>query len=90
MALTNYLTQSMVMVLLFNGYGAGLIGRTGPALGLVIALALFGVQMIVSAIWLSHYRFGPAEWVWRSLTYGTAQPMRLSAAGVEQARVALE
>jgi uncharacterized protein len=90
MALTNYLTQTIVMVLLFNGYGGGMIGRTGPALGLLIALALFGVQMIVSAIWLSHYRFGPAEWVWRSLTYGQAQPMRLPAAGIEHARVALK
>lgn len=78
MALTNYLMQTVVMVLLFNGYGGGLIGHIGPAIGLGIALVVFGIQMIVSAIWLSHYRFGPAEWVWRSLTYGTAQPMRHS------------
>jgi uncharacterized protein len=78
------------MVLLFNGYGGGLIGRTGPTLGLVIALAVFGVQMIGSAIWLSHYRFGPAEWVWRSLTYGKAQPMRLHPSGIEEAKVALD
>ena len=90
MALTNYLTQTIVMVLLFNGYGGGLIGRTGPAIGLVIALAVFGLQMIISPIWLSHFRFGPAEWVWRSLTYGKAQPMRQPASGVERARVALE
>jgi uncharacterized protein len=78
MALTNYLTQTIVMVLLFNGYGGGLIGQTGPAVGLGIALVVFGFQMIVSAIWLSHYRFGPAEWAWRSLTYGKPQPMRQS------------
>ena len=76
MALTNYLSQTVVMVLLFNGYGAGLIGRTGPALGLVIAVLVFAAQTMVSAVWLRHYRFGPMEWLWRSLTYGRMQPMR--------------
>lgn len=90
MALTNYLTQTIVLVLIFNGYGGGLIGHTGPAMGLVIALLLYGVQMVVSRIWLASYRFGPMEWVWRSLTYGEAQPMRLSRGEPETVRVALE
>jgi uncharacterized protein len=90
MALTNYLTQTIVMVLLFNGYGGGLIGRTGPAVGLAMALTLFAIQMIVSAIWLRHYKFGPAEWVWRSLTYGQPQPMRQAAPTHVPVSVAIE
>lgn len=77
MALTNYLMQTIVLVLIFNGYGGGLIGRIGPTAGLLIALALFGVQMMWSVAWLSHFRFGPMEWVWRTLTYGKAQPMKI-------------
>jgi uncharacterized protein len=78
MALTNYLSQTVIMLLIYYPYGFGLIGRTGPAAGLAIALAVYGVQMIWSRIWLAHFQFGPMEWLWRSLTYGAAQPMRLS------------
>jgi uncharacterized protein len=45
-----------------------------------VALALFGVQMVWSALWLERFRFGPLEWLWRSLTYGAWQPMRVSTA----------
>src|SRR5690606_23722345 len=76
MALTNYLMQTVVCLLIFYPIGGGLIGRTGPALGLVIAVGLFGVQMVVSRLWLSQFRFGPMEWLWRTLTYGRMQPMR--------------
>jgi uncharacterized protein len=87
MALTNYLTQTLVMLLIFYPYGAGLIGRTGPAIGLVIALGLFAVQMVWSQAWLTRFQFGPMEWVWRSLTYGAPQPMMISRALVGVAAV---
>jgi uncharacterized protein len=77
MALTNYLTQSLVCTTLFYGYGYGLFGhinRTGLA---AIVLAIWIFQLIVSPIWLKSYRFGPAEWLWRSLTYWRIQRMRL-------------
>jgi uncharacterized protein len=77
MALTNYLSQTVICLLLFYGYGAGLIGRTGPAAALAIALLIFAMQMAWSPWWLARYRFGPAEWLWRSLTYGRLQPMRI-------------
>jgi uncharacterized protein len=76
MALTNYLSQTIVMLVIFYGYGGGLIGRTGPAAGLAIAVGFFAVQMAWSHAWLARFQFGPMEWVWRSLTYGTPQPMR--------------
>jgi uncharacterized protein len=80
MALTNYLSQTVVMLLIFYPYGGGLIGTTGPAAGLAIALAVFAVQMAWSRVWLMHFQFGPLEWVWRSLTYGARPPMRIKRA----------
>ena len=75
MALTNYLTHSIVCTTLFYGYGLGAFGhvnRTGLA---GIVLVIWIVQLLASPIWLEHFRFGPAEWLWRSLTYWRLQPM---------------
>jgi uncharacterized protein len=76
MALTNYLGQSVLGLLLFRGYGLGLIGKLGPTACLSLSFGLFWVQVLVSHLWLARFRFGPAEWVWRSLTHGHLQPMR--------------
>jgi uncharacterized protein len=76
MALSNYLLQSVLGVLLFYGYGLGIMGKLGSAAQLAVALAIFALQMVLSHFWLARFRFGPAEWVTRSLTYGKAQPMR--------------
>lgn len=76
MALTNYLLQSVLGVLLFYGYGLGLIGKLGSAAQLAVALGIFALQAVFSRLWLARFRFGPAEWLTRSLTYGRAQPMR--------------
>jgi uncharacterized protein len=78
MALTNYLAQSVICLSIY--YAGGLIGRVGPLFGLVLALVIFPVQMAWSTWWLARYRFGPMEWLWRSLTYGRLQPMRLAPA----------
>ncbi len=76
MALSNYLAQTLFGVGLFYGIGLGI----GPRFGLVGAVAtwllLFGAQVVASGWWLARFRFGPAEWAWRSLTYGRRQPMR--------------
>jgi uncharacterized protein len=79
MALTNYLMQSVLQSLVFYGWGLGLIGRYGLVFVFPFAIALFVLQLVYSRWWLARYRFGPVEWVWRSLTYGKAQPMRLAA-----------
>ena len=78
MALTNYLLQSVVFVLLFFGYGLGWFGKVGPFVGLMLALLLFALQIVFSRWWLRHFRFGPVEWLWRSLTYWKRQPMKKS------------
>ncbi|MCY1014569.1 DUF418 domain-containing protein [Pyxidicoccus sp. MSG2] len=76
MALTNYLLESVLGVALFYGYGLGLMNTFGSAAQFAVALALFALQIVFSHLWLARFRFGPAEWVTRSLTYGRAQPMR--------------
>ena len=77
MALTNYLTHSLVYLLVLTGAGLGLIGHIGATVCLAITIVLFGLQIGFSNWWLRRYRFGPAEWLWRSLTYGRIQPMRI-------------
>lgn len=79
-ALSNYLLQSLVCTTIFYGYGLGLYGRVGPAAGLLLTLAVFAAQTALSMFWTRRFRFGPAEWLWRSLTYGRLQPLRLTAA----------
>ena len=76
MALTNYLMQSVICTTLFYGYGFGLYGRVGIAGGIALTLAIYAVEIVWSGWWLSRFRFGPAEWLWRTLTYGRRQPMR--------------
>jgi uncharacterized protein len=76
MSLTNYLTQSLIFGLVFYGYGLALFGKLGPAEASVIGLAVYGAQIIISIVWLRQFRFGPCEWLWRSMTYRRLQPMR--------------
>jgi uncharacterized protein len=73
MALTNYLMHSIICVVLSYGYGFGLWWRVGAAKAMVVALAIIVIQIPLSAWWLSRYRFGPVEWIWRRLTY--ARPL---------------
>lgn len=87
MALTNYLAQGLIyaFVLFGVGPGLGLAGRIGSAAVLAICIAFFAFQTAFSHWWLARYRFGPMEWVWRTLTYGErpimlrAVPERLAA-----------
>lgn len=79
MALTDYLTQSVVCTLFFYNYTTGLYGRVGPALGLAGTVVLYGSQVVFSNWWLSKYRFGPMEWLWRGLTYGKLPSMQREA-----------
>ncbi|MDH3433160.1 MAG: DUF418 domain-containing protein, partial [Gammaproteobacteria bacterium] len=76
MALTNYIMHSLILTTVFYGYGLGLYGtipRFGQ-MGFVVLVIL--LQLFVSTWWLNRYRFGPIEWLWRSLTYWKRQSMR--------------
>ena len=77
MALTNYLMHSIICVVLSYGFGLGLWWRIGASAAMAIAAAIIVVQIPLSAWWLSRYRYGPVEWIWRRLAYG--QPLELSA-----------
>lgn len=76
MPLTTYITQSLVGTFIFYGWGLGLIGQVGIALCIPLTLGIFGIQIIFSHYWLKRFRFGPLEWIWRSLSYGRIQEMR--------------
>jgi uncharacterized protein len=78
MALTNYLSQSIIATTIFFSYGLGMYGRVNIWQGMILTLAIYVVQVIWSYYWLQHYRFGPMEWLWRTLTYGKKQKMRKS------------
>jgi uncharacterized protein len=78
MALTTYLTQSIICTLLFYSYGLGWYGSVGYSGMFLITLILFACQMAASTWWLARFRYGPAEWVWRALTYGRAPAMRVA------------
>jgi uncharacterized protein len=76
MALTNYLVQTVVSICIYDGWGLGLIGGAPVSRSAALALGIFAAQVGTSHWWLKRFRFGPAEWLWRSLTYGRAQPLR--------------
>jgi len=79
MPLTTYLMQCVIITILFYGYGLAWYGQVGLGGMLAITFVLFPLQMAFSVYWLGRFRFGPAEWVWRSLSYGSAQPMKVGA-----------
>lgn len=76
MALTNYLMQSVINVFLFYEIGLGLMGKVGYVILLLWFVLLISIQIIFSRWWLSFFRFGPFEWLWRSLTYGKIQKIK--------------
>jgi uncharacterized protein len=77
MALSNYALQALIPALLFGHYTPGIQRESlGNVLCIVVLIAVFGLQVLFSRAWLMVYRFGPLEWLWRSLTYWRLQPMR--------------
>ena len=75
-ALTCYLASNAIGSFVTYGWGLGLLGRMNGAALNLLAIAIYAGLCLFTRVWLASFRFGPAEWVWRSLTYGMAQPMR--------------
>lgn len=75
MAITNHLMHSIILTTVFYGYGAGHYGQVPRAWQMAFVVAVLGFQLWMSPLWLKVFRFGPAEWLWRSLTYWTRQAM---------------
>lgn len=78
MALTNYIMQTVILAAIFHGYAGGYYGEISRAPQMLIVVAIVAFQAPFSAWWLSRYRFGPLEWLWRSLTYMKLQPMKIA------------
>jgi uncharacterized protein len=76
MALTNYLMQTVICTTIFYGHGLGLFGQVERSGQILMVFGVWLLQLIWSPVWLRHFRFGPAEWLWRSLTYLKFQPLR--------------
>lgn len=70
MALSNYLTQTLIATTIFYGIGFNLAGKFGYTVTICIALLIFSLQVLFSKWWLKSHKFGPMEWLWRQLTYG--------------------
>ena len=76
MALSTYVGQTLIGVVVFFGFGLGLLGRLGNSATIPMGLGLFVVQVWASRAWLRRFRFGPLEWAWRSMTWLRREPFR--------------
>lgn len=75
MALTNYLGQTIIALILMRGFG--LFETFTLGIGLIICIAVYALQILFSFYWLRFFRFGPLEWIWRSITYGSLQSIKI-------------
>ncbi|MGH9767461.1 MAG: DUF418 domain-containing protein [Blastocatellia bacterium] len=78
MTLTCYLATSLICTAIFEGYGFGLFAKLQRYQLLYVVFFVWLFLLIASPLWLRHFRFGPMEWVWRSLTYWRKQPMKIA------------
>ncbi len=80
-ALSNYLFQTIICTFIFYGYGLAMFARLDRWALFLIVIGVWIVQLLLSPLWLKRFTFGPAEWLWRSLTYWKRQPMVRPAGG---------
>ena len=76
-AFSNYILQTLICTIIFYGHGFGLFGKVERVEQILIVIAIWIFQIFITNIWLQYFRFGPIEWLWRSLTYWKIQPLRL-------------
>ncbi|MEJ2627720.1 MAG: DUF418 domain-containing protein [bacterium] len=74
-AFTNYLFQTVICTFIFYGHGLGLFGKVERITQLLMVVGVWTLQLIISPVWLRYFRYGPVEWIWRSLTYWKIQPL---------------
>lgn len=77
LSLSNYLLQSLIGTFIFYGYGLGFYGQLRPFYGVLLTIAIYILQIQLSKLWLKSYKIGPAEWLWRSLTYKSKQRLKI-------------
>ncbi|MFZ3579279.1 DUF418 domain-containing protein [Virgibacillus sp. DJP39] len=76
MSLTNYISQSIIMFILFYGIGFSMYGTISPLEGVFIVILVYTLQVFASKWWFNYYQFGPLEWIWRGLTYNQRQTFK--------------
>lgn len=76
MALTNYLLQTILATLVFYGHGLGYFGSVERVGQVAVVVLIWALQVPFSVWWLRRFRFGPFEWLWRTLAYMRVQPLR--------------
>lgn len=76
MALTNYIMQGLIGIIIFSSIGFGMYETLSPSETLSAAIIVFIFQVIFSKIWLTYFQFGPLEWIWRCLTYKKLLPIK--------------
>lgn len=75
MSLSNYLTHTVFYIVLLHGIGFGLMGKLTAIETLALGLTIYTLQVFISQWWLKRYRLGPAEWIWRQMSYGVRIPV---------------
>ncbi|MGV2112159.1 DUF418 domain-containing protein [Agrobacterium salinitolerans] len=83
MALSNYLMQSFICAIIFYAYGFRLMGQVSPLAGLLLSIAIFAAQLVVSRWWMAHFAYGPFEWLLRAVTNLHIPRMRKRGSGAE-------
>lgn len=78
MALTNYLTHSLICMIVFTGAGFGMFGKLERYELLLVVFSIWSFQLIISPLWLKYFHYGPAEWLWRKLSYMQNPPFKKS------------
>ncbi|WP_206486171.1 DUF418 domain-containing protein [Thalassotalea sp. G2M2-11] len=78
MALTNYLSHTIICGFIFYGWGLGLYGTVDRTTQILVVFAIWIFQIAFSTFWMNRFRFGPFEWLWRSCTYARLQPMKIA------------
>jgi len=87
MGLTTYLGQTVFGLLLFYGLGLGMLGKLGAAAAVGASIAFYILQILMARAWMSRFRLGPVEWLWRSLTYFKLQPIVRGLRGDQSPRI---
>jgi len=78
MALSNYLSHTLICGFIFYGWGLGLYGSLDRLEQLFVVLAVWTFQLVFSTFWMNRFQFGPFEWIWRSMTYSKIQTLKIA------------
>ena len=75
-AFSGYILETLICTTIFYGHGLGLFGAVDRLQQLILTVAVWIVLLVLAPMWLHRFRYGPLEWLWRTLTYGHRVPMR--------------